>query len=355
MVAIRRWWFFRFRGLTLADNNFDLHALSWRDWDIVSRGALNQSIESSTNGDFRRVLLGSINNPQLRPADSYLVVSRVVPEIHSLISAEEIALQRARSIAALIAICHIASGTPAVGCGLTQDVNDNMYDSLRFDDPGWDLRLAQPGRVTYPTPGHASTRDEIAAMLADQEFVQLRDAIVGSRLLGTNMRRKITSSALRLASGIWSNEAESLLLGAFTSIEMFLGEGGHDRMSTRVRTLLGNQLSDRLLLDDVVKARHNYVHRGQSVTPQMGLTAIALGIVVLLTYCRLAVSLNESVRQAGLIDILLDLQSRNPPLAARQMADLFRNADLAQFRPAREIQFLNPPISGQVTMPLNNS
>ena len=68
-------------------------------------------------------------------------------------------------------------------------------------------------------------------------------------------------------------------------------------------------MSETLGLDKVSQGRHNHVHRGEPVDIQTGLSSLALGAATLLSYIRLAYSLDKEVCSASLIDLLQKLLS----------------------------------------------
>lgn len=215
----------------------------------------------------------------------------MVPEGSDLETLEEKAFERAKALAALVALCRLAIGTIPVSCGLARDVNHNFYDSLRFDNPGWNLDFEQRGRVAFVHPGQPITRAELTANLNDADFVELANAVLKRGSLPGSMNVKLTSALIRLASGLWANEPESMLLGAFTCTEMLLGSEGHDRLKARITTLLGNEIANRLELIDVSQGRHDYVHRGEPVEDKLGLTAVAFAFATLLSYSKLVSSI----------------------------------------------------------------
>lgn len=135
---------------------------------------------------------------------------------------------------------------------------------------------------------------------------------------------------------------------------MLLGEGGHDTLVARVTTMLGIELADQLLLGEVTRARHNYVHRGHSVTIDVGLTAVALGFATHLTYCRFASSLPKTICNSDFINLFVDLRTRVPPVPEEQLSLLFQNVAIDQFRSAIPFQFHQPGPGIQVQMPASH-
>jgi hypothetical protein len=342
MPADKKWWFFRFHGLLIGNPDIDLDNLTFRDTEIVAPHILASMITQTTSDlQYQKTLIGAIYHPFMRPAESFLVVSLMVPHGRDLKQFAEKAFERARVVGALLSLYRLAVGNIPVSCGLGRDVNHNFYDSLRFDKPGWGLDFEQQGRIafTFPQP-QPVTRSALIADLQSPELAELTKVVLepGSLRIGT----KLTAAIVRLASGVWANEPESMLLGAFTSTEMMLGSSGHDRLKARIQTLLGTELASKLKLEEVSQGRHHYVHRGEPVTVELGLTAIALAFAVLLCYAKLAYSLDEDVCTPDFIDLLLDLSAKNPPVSAEQLAKVFKSHNIAAFRPVIETQFYKP-------------
>jgi hypothetical protein len=78
-----------------------------------------------------------------------------------------------------------------------------------------------------------------------------------------------------------------------TSTEVLLthdtGSSNFDLLLQRVKTLLGSEISNRYQLEDVFKARHRVVHRGEEITDETTqLLAVALALACLLRYAEVA-------------------------------------------------------------------
>ncbi len=351
MIASKKWWFFRFRGITVEDEPFNLNSLQFGDCELISTGALQNFINDTEKSDLhRRTLNQLITNSELPIANSYLVVCRMVPESQNLKVAEDKAFYKARIFAALFSLCTLVSGNLPISCGLTREANDNLYDSILFENPNWSATFEQKGRVSFRTAFQYS-RTGLGEIFQHSDIAPLANIVTGRNItnLTQRMRLKLMSAMVRLASGIWSNEADSLLLGSFTSMEMLLGDGGHDRLVARIATLLGEEISNKYRLEEVTHARHQYVHRGNSVDIEMGLTAVALAFNVLITYCKLASNLNKNACNPTLINLLLDLRGQNPPVSVPTLSLLYSpaNTNFSSFRPSLAFLFHEPAVLQQ--------
>lgn len=356
MPAVKKWWFFRFHGLRISDVDIDPDNPMFGHCDLVSPQMLTSMIQQSSTDDvqLQRTLIGTIYHPFMPPTETFIVVSIMVPHGRNQKELEEEAFERARTFAALLSICRLATGSIPVSCGLGRDVNHNFYDSIRFDNPGWGIDFEQRGRITFNFPESApTTRERLLNQIAQPEFAELAKLVLQPNSLPAGMHKSLTAALIRLASGIWSNEPETMLLGAFTTTEMLMGNGGHDRLKARTRILLGNELAATLKLDAVSQGRHDYVHKGKSVEIELGLTAIALAIATIVSYAKLAFSLDPDVCSTPLIEVLLDLSGQNPPVTAEHMAKLFRSQNIENFRAQGRTQFFQPVASDTITINLN--
>ncbi|HEY9681904.1 MAG TPA: hypothetical protein V6C86_10020 [Oculatellaceae cyanobacterium] len=197
------------------------------DVEIVSPATLATLVVSTTADAlaFQRQLLEGIGHRLMRPADAFLVVSRGVPDGADLKQFQEKAFVRARKVASLLAVYRLMIGTSPVSCGLARDVNHNFSDSLLFDLQQWHLDFEHGGRISFAFPEQSPvTRSTISTDLNSDDFSALTKAVLQPRSL--RISEKLNESLLRLASGIWANEPESMLLCAFTATEMLLGSAG---------------------------------------------------------------------------------------------------------------------------------
>lgn len=355
MPADKKWWFFRFHGLRISDLEIDLDSLLFGDCDLVSPQMLQSMISQSTSDvQLQRTLIGAIYHPHMPPTETFIVVPMMVPHGRNQKDLEEEAFERARTFAALLSICRLAVGSIPVSCGLGRDVNHNFYDSIRFDNPGWGVDFENRGRIAFTYPESVpTTRARLLEQITQPEFAELAKLVLQRNSLPAGMYKSLKAAVLRLASGIWSNEPETMLLGAFTSTEMLMGNGGHDRLKARTRTLLGNELSDTLKLDAVSQGRHDYVHKGKPVEIELGLTAIALAIATVVSYSKVAFSLDADVCSPPLIELLLDLSGQNPPIRGEHLAKLFRSQNIETFRAQGRTQFHQPIQAQTFTINLN--
>jgi hypothetical protein len=250
--------------------------------------------------------------------------------------------QRAKQIAALLTLYFLASSDEGVIVRLDdqQFLTQTHFGILGVNDNQERLLVGSYG----PLNNTFTKSDPEAPVLSSEGLEQaLHQPLVAAltqvfepkSALGGSLRDSIIQASVRLATAIHAPTYTDQLLGAVTSIEILLSGDEQSptfkMKQTRLETLIGKNNAEKYEFDQVLRARHAYVHKGEDTTDRrLPLQAICAALHTLLIYAQVAHKLKSKNALITMLDIINlggKLTSSNPGipinLDAVQLAPLY--------------------------------
>lgn len=307
------WWtFFPLKGLALTDKEGDLANPLWPDSTIISRShvipivralQLDQHGSSIKNNEEAAVQI--VNQAVCKEDyESFIAVLRKGPALRSASkeSTQEMREKsmghperRARQIAAAIEFAILATRKDWRTCALADQIHRKKLSrsSLRLSLENRSFSLEISSRSSDRTIWEHRDREVISRHglknKLDSSPVSSFTSILlnPKRTLASSLHDAITESAIRLSDALHvSNEADQLL-GSITAVEILLSTASESfaTIQKRIKTLIGHNSNDYFQTENLLMARHKYVHQGHCPNDRaLTLKATGLSLSCLLTY-----------------------------------------------------------------------
>ncbi len=322
----RTWWaFYPLKGLDIEDPTDDLDAPLFGDATIVSRSQIRTVVSKlhlnermAPGHDHESDVVYMLENATFSEEFNSFVAVRRTGVVEGGRSEEltKSAGARAFQIAGMLALVFLAKNDNAETCGLVEQLHRyrRTLTLLEFDDGGFVFQSGGGTSLTILDLQRCirTKRSEIAALLKQKRFQGLASAVVPQRpKLPRSLRNAIRQAVVRLSDAVHSSTPSSRLLGAVTTLEILLNEQGDsfELTSRRVQGLLGTAAVDAFRADDVFRARHLYVHRGEEVTDEaLGMHSIALALAALLRFAEVAEDFSHKAALASYLDLVEQIE-----------------------------------------------
>ncbi len=237
------------------------------------------------------------------------------------------AQKRANEIAALLAVCVLATSTDGNLTGLANRFGHTQehFALLRPSDGDGIVAMSSGSPIEtfslHETETLFLSKHELRTFL-DQPLLQhVTQAISAQKSkLAPALRQSIIQSCLRLASAFYEASYTAQLLGAITSIEILLtgDEQGtsFDVKQRRLGVLLGNAFLEKYEFKKILQARHLYVHQGENETTRsQALMALGVAMYGLFIYAVVA----QDIPKKDMLLTYLDAIQLTDKLAAFEL------------------------------------
>ncbi|MDC4225193.1 MAG: hypothetical protein MPW14_18140 [Candidatus Manganitrophus sp.] len=177
------------------------------------------------------------------------------------------------------------------------------------------------------------------SLLSDSYTGTLMTSLVDqNRQLGKSLHRAITESAICLSNALHSVDPANQNLGAVTAIEILIANQGDsfESIKGRILSLIGETNFNYYKGNDVLRARHLYVHKALEPSGSaIANTSLALALVCLCEYSHLAQRFKAKSEVISYLDFLI---------AARSTRGIWNDEEKTAFAllhrdPAREYKF----------------
>ena len=296
------WFFFPLKGIHLKNNNHNIESPIFGDATIIAKihveqvvSMLNLDDKADKNKHASNITYMMRHATFYENFSTFIAVKRTgeLSEDKNRQRIIDSAILRGREIASLLTIINLKNSNYKQTCGLVEQTRNKIRSLVVLN--------FSTGNFRFDTDGHRSfineidlielTYDDINNLLNNEKYYYLSKAIIEYNFLTGSIRRSISQSANRLADAIHSVELSAQVLGSVTSIEILLTEQGDsfETIKRRIIALIGMNSYSSLSVDDVLNARHIYVHRGKGIEDyDLALKSIMLGTNVIINFAELS-------------------------------------------------------------------
>lgn len=272
------------------------------------------------------------------------------PIIHSSTPAVESKLRelqagaerRASEIATALGLVFMRDvGLVYTSCGLEKVVPDppSLKDGIVDFETGLLSFTVAGSPFPYLHPGITqTTREELLARVQGSRFADLCEIVLwpSKKLRKSPLRRVIVQSVDRLARALFAVDSAERLLGAVTAMEILLATGStkYDRIKDRLLALLGDDVGRVFSAEDVLEARHKYVHEGKRFEAGLADHAVRLAAAALEIY----VMVSKEIRDKESLGRYLDLRCRCDELLEGDAGFLREHLEALPFHPHPRVE-----------------
>ncbi|MBV6515390.1 MAG: hypothetical protein HPKKFMNG_01029 [Planctomycetes bacterium] len=314
------WIIFQLKGLCIEDENVLLRPAPWGDATVASPQHMKLLVSSlelnkrmAPGHDHERSVLfmmgarpqiESINGKRIRVVDeeetpdAYLFVRRKIERIavktkggeRETQQSPDGAIERAACIEAALVI-GLLNQTRWGGlstCNLLHRRGKRPLaplTALDFDNSGFVLTTSADRLplVTLPSPTRTYTYSSLLDELKRSRWNLLagmlaRQSTSGEAIILSDLRR----ASCRVVTSIFSTSAGEQIAGLMTSLEMLLSpDGNWGTLKRRAGSLIGDLSGAETLIEDMFKARHEFVHQGKEPNrsiPHRGLELVLVAL-----------------------------------------------------------------------------
>jgi hypothetical protein len=208
--------------------------------------------------------------------------------------------QRAMQVSAVFTVVCLATSTEGHLCGLSDQFSNTTEQMalLEIDQSGLTIQSWGYPVDTFDCRGGPDdltfSIEELQSFLGQpivKGLVQILTAHKPS--IAKSLYTSISQACVRLASAILADSYTPQLLGAITCIELLLTNESQStrfaKIESRLSTLIGANLLEKYEFENILRARHAYVHRGEVVEARKyPLQVIGIAICALLLCANVA-------------------------------------------------------------------
>lgn len=339
-VAEAWWLFFPFKGLEVTNKTPDLHAPLFGDFSIINKEHMNKIVPQlklnqrmvpghDHESDILFIVKRATFGEDFHSFISVRRTGKIEPRknLESLMSAAE---KRAHEVSALLGLCFLCDNKRTETCGLVEFLHRRNKSTAMFDLKYGEFAFTTGGGFSHmildSRRNIRKSRTDIKKTLAQKRFQGLSSIILGSSsTVGKSIHHTVTQSLLTLSEALHAASPATQLLGAVTSIEILLSDIGnpYEIIHRRLASLAGDITVDNYDAEDVFKARHRFVHKGEKLDDEiLSIKAIALGLSCLLNFANAAQSFNSKVELVQYLDFIF---------VSKKMQPNWNNKQLKQF------------------------
>lgn len=220
--------------------------------------------------------------------------------------------ERAYQIAALLNLTILAHWLSPQTIALVAQLHRGTDDRIWINPESGQYRIDLAHISSFAALGSEGlkwSRDDLRRHLQRKEFASFTRAFdIDDPSYGEGLLVAVREAAVRLADAIHTISPASRLLGAVTSLEILLdSQPKFNVTQERLLALLGRDLYRERKAEVIFKARHDYVHRGQS-NPSLEVAdhSIYLALAAILRFSTLSAAFQSKEDSKGRLRSYLD-------------------------------------------------
>lgn len=304
------WWIlYPLRGFDLAEDELDLSTPLFGDATVISRrharalaAATRINEYASPGHDHEAAVAHILGNATLgTPFHSFIAVKRAEPRRVSqqdpadrYDEIERLAARRARRIAALLSLSILANHRGWLTCGLVEQTHDTLGRTLAMVAPdvgGFYVSIGgerYSRTITDPRDLVSWSREQLQTKLHEEPVAPLTAILAPQRpRIASSLEKAVVEAAIHLTGALHQVGLAAQLLGSVTALEILVSDeaDSYVQLKRRLTALIGEAAFCSFEGEDVLKARHQYVHRGvEPKAPAIALHATGLALCCLLRY-----------------------------------------------------------------------
>lgn len=323
------WWFFPIRGLYFSESEdqHDLDSPLLGQFTFVSKHQMTEQILPSLklddfgegNEDGARKVFHEFE--RLAEFDSFLAVRfNLAPDADDSVfeATREKAYKRAREVSSLLSLLLLGLNDGPFTCGLIdvwrkQDSRISHFVYVDTHEENWHqgMSILSTLLVRCSKPATCISRKELKARLSKSNFQIIATPVLRDmKTVNTKLQSILRTAIVNVADSAIASSHDSQVLKAVNAMEAMFGKN-FDEMQKRAKSLIGEKGFELYKGDDVFKARHNLVHAGVEVRPEIGVHAFQLSFDCVLQYAHLI----RKLRNEDLLLSYLDLFDRASKIA----------------------------------------
>ncbi|NUU78802.1 hypothetical protein [Paenibacillus xylanilyticus] len=302
MKDLKEYWvFFPLKGIDISAKDIEIESPLFGDATIISKKNIKQIVEklrSDKESNFSNHLdeiSYMLKNITFKESfHSFLCVKRKGSlsgdKYDQIASLKSHAKDRAYEITALLTLLIWASNSINHFVGLSEQFLRKTEVATLFDFNEKSISISFTGDSSNIISGRLGlnngkedlivfTRADLNSLLNEDRYRTLTEIVINRK------NKTVIQACIKIVEAIHSLNTSTKLLDAITAIEVLLLEQGenYDKFKKRIEILIGKDNVGRFRIDELLKARNFYVHRGDSVSnPNDAYDAIKLSFVCLI-------------------------------------------------------------------------